>query len=119
MGYQHLGAIALRAFDPQAALVTEIVMTMMFLVIILGATAFTLFNQGDELMAGSTTVGWDEIAIGFVVSQDSDVRAMTRIGDRLVLWENIEVQLAFKVENRYLLGHEPVLPLPASQSNAA
>src|SRR3990170_1651924 len=34
----------------------------------MGATAFTLFNQGDALMAGSTTVGWDEIAIGFVVS---------------------------------------------------
>jgi undecaprenyl-diphosphatase len=34
----------------------------------MGATTFTLFNQGDELMAGSTTVGWGEIAIGFVVS---------------------------------------------------
>jgi len=33
-----------------------------------GATVFTLFNHGDELMAGSTTVGWGEIAIGFVVS---------------------------------------------------
>jgi len=33
-----------------------------------GASAFTLFNHGDELMAGSTTVGWGEIAIGFVVS---------------------------------------------------
>ena len=33
-----------------------------------GATAFTLFNHGDELMAGSTAVGWSEIAIGFVVS---------------------------------------------------
>jgi undecaprenyl-diphosphatase len=34
----------------------------------IGASAFTLFNHGDELMAGSTAVGWDEIAIGFVVS---------------------------------------------------
>jgi undecaprenyl-diphosphatase len=34
----------------------------------MGASAFTLFNKGDELMAGSTTVGWDEIAIGFAVS---------------------------------------------------
>ena len=33
-----------------------------------GATVFTLFNHGDELMGGSTTVGWDEIAFGFVVS---------------------------------------------------
>ena len=34
----------------------------------MGASAFTLFNKGDELMAGATTVGWDEIAIGFAVS---------------------------------------------------
>ena len=34
----------------------------------MGASAFTLFNHGDELMAGSTAVGWSEIAIGFVVS---------------------------------------------------
>ena len=34
----------------------------------IGASAFTLFNHGDELMAGSTEVGWSEIAIGFVVS---------------------------------------------------
>jgi undecaprenyl-diphosphatase len=34
----------------------------------IGASAFTLFNHGDELMSGSTTVGWAEIAIGFVVS---------------------------------------------------
>jgi len=34
----------------------------------MGATAFTLFNHGDELMAGSSAVGWSEIAIGFAVS---------------------------------------------------
>ena len=34
----------------------------------MGATTFTLFNHGDELMAGSSAVGWSEIAIGFVVS---------------------------------------------------
>jgi len=34
----------------------------------IGASVFTLFNHGDELMAGSTAVGWGEIAIGFVVS---------------------------------------------------
>ena len=34
----------------------------------MGASAFTLFNHGDELMAGSGGVGWGEIAIGFVVS---------------------------------------------------
>lgn len=41
-----------------------------------------------------------EGALGFVISQDGDIRATTRVGDRLVLWENINVQLAFKTENR-------------------
>ena len=40
-----------------------------------------------------------EGALGFVISQDGDIRATMRIGDRLVLWENINVQLAFKAEN--------------------
>jgi len=34
----------------------------------MGASAFTLYNHGDELMAGSGGIGWDEIAIGFAVS---------------------------------------------------
>jgi len=34
----------------------------------MGASAFTLFNHGAELMAGSTSVGWTEIAVGFAVS---------------------------------------------------
>ncbi len=38
--------------------------------------------------------------LGFVISQDSDIRAMRRIGGRLVLWENINVQLAFKVASQ-------------------
>lgn len=32
-------------------------------------------------------------SIGFVVSQDGDVRAMTRVGDNLVLWENVYLEL--------------------------
>jgi hypothetical protein len=35
-------------------------------------------------------------SLGFVVSQDGDIRAMTRIADMLILWENIDVQLAYK-----------------------
>jgi hypothetical protein len=35
-------------------------------------------------------------SLGLVVSQDGDIRAMTRIDDMLVLWENIDVQLAYK-----------------------
>ena len=42
----------------------------------------------------------NENALGFVISQDGDIRATTRVGDRLVLWENINVQLAFRNENR-------------------
>ncbi|MBC7542001.1 MAG: hypothetical protein H7338_04650 [Candidatus Sericytochromatia bacterium] len=32
-------------------------------------------------------------SVGFVVSQDDDIRAVTREGERLIVWENIEVQL--------------------------
>jgi hypothetical protein len=45
-------------------------------------------------------------SLGFVVSQDGDIRAMLRIGQQLVLWENIEVQLAFRSESGMLIRHE-------------
>ncbi len=48
--------------------------------------------------------------LGFVVSQDSDIRAMMRIGDKLVLWENINVQLAFKLENHVSEPHLALFP---------
>jgi hypothetical protein len=32
-------------------------------------------------------------SIGFVVSQDGDVRVMTRVGDALVMWESVRLQL--------------------------
>jgi hypothetical protein len=32
--------------------------------------------------------------VGFVVSQDGDVRAMTRVGDVLVVWEDVKLRLA-------------------------
>lgn len=31
-------------------------------------------------------------SLGFVISQDGDVRAITRLGSKLVLWENIRLQ---------------------------
>ena len=34
----------------------------------IGASTLELWQKGDGLMAGTTRVGWDEIAIGFVVS---------------------------------------------------
>ena len=39
-------------------------------------------------------------ALGFVVSQDGDIQAAVKVANRLILWENINVQLAFKAENR-------------------
>lgn len=35
-------------------------------------------------------------SIGFVVSQDGDIRAITRYNDKLIVWENIKVQQIFK-----------------------
>jgi len=32
-------------------------------------------------------------SVGFVVSQDGDVRAVTQVGDQLVVWENIKLRL--------------------------
>lgn len=32
-----------------------------------------------------------EGSLGFVVSQDGDIRAITKIGDKLIMWENIRV----------------------------
>jgi sensor domain DACNV-containing protein len=32
-------------------------------------------------------------SVGFVVSQDGDVRAITAVGDRVILWENIKLQV--------------------------
>jgi hypothetical protein len=43
-------------------------------------------------------------ALGFVVSQDGDIRAMTRIADMLVLWENIDVQLAYRPAAGFAAG---------------
>jgi hypothetical protein len=31
-------------------------------------------------------------SVGFIVSQDGDVRAITRSGDRVVLWDNVRIQ---------------------------
>lgn len=33
-------------------------------------------------------------SVGFVVSQDGDVRAMTRVNDRLIVWEDVKLRLA-------------------------
>lgn len=45
-------------------------------------------------------------SLGLVVSQDGDIRAMTRIDDRLVLWENIDVQLAYKTSGGHVAGQK-------------
>ncbi|HTM56495.1 MAG TPA: hypothetical protein VL175_20860 [Pirellulales bacterium] len=45
-------------------------------------------------------------SLGFVVSQDGDIRAMTRIAEMLVLWENIDVQLAYRPLNGFAPGQQ-------------
>jgi hypothetical protein len=39
-------------------------------------------------------------SIGFVVSQDGDVRAMTKVNGQLVVWENIRLQLPIYVRRK-------------------
>ncbi len=41
----------------------------------------------------------NEDALGFVISQDGDIRATMKYRGRIVLWENINVQLAYRSEN--------------------
>ena len=41
----------------------------------------------------------NEGALGFVISQDGDIRATMKYQGKLVLWENINVQLAYRAEN--------------------
>lgn len=46
-------------------------------------------------------------AVGFVISQDGEIQTMTRLDERLVLWENIDVQLAFKGNDASSLDPAP------------
>jgi len=46
-------------------------------------------------------------ALGFVVSRDGNIQAMTSIGHNLVLWESIDLQLAFAGEGQSLAGQTP------------
>lgn len=39
-------------------------------------------------------------SIGFVISQDGDVRAMTQVRNKLVVWENIKLQLTDFIPRR-------------------
>jgi len=43
-------------------------------------------------------------SLGFVVSQDGDVRIMTQVHGRLVMWENIKLQVPYFVNQLYC-GH--------------
>lgn len=51
-------------------------------------------------------------ALGFVVSQDGDIRATLMDRNQLVLWENINVQLAYRAENQ---GHSTDFSAPVLQ----
>lgn len=39
-------------------------------------------------------------SVGFVISQDGDVRVMTKVGNRLIFWDNIRLQLPEFVRRR-------------------
>lgn len=58
-------------------------------------------------------------ALGFVISQDGDIRAITRVADKLVLWENIDVELAFKAENGFLAVPQIASSLSANRAIVA
>jgi hypothetical protein len=54
-----------------------------------------------------------------VVSQDGYIRAMTRIADSLVLWENVDVQLAYRPAGGYLPGQQLVPMLRRANARVA
>jgi hypothetical protein len=58
-------------------------------------------------------------ALGFVVSQDGYIRAMTRIAETLVLWENVDVQLAYRPAGAYLPGEQPIPMLRRASARVA
>jgi len=45
-------------------------------------------------------------SVGFVVSQDGDVRAITKVGDSLIMWENIKLQVPDFIRKRKLRTHQ-------------
>lgn len=52
-------------------------------------------------------------ALGLVISQDGDIRATMKVKDRLILWENINLQIGFRSESlgAPLLDAEPMMDL--------
>lgn len=40
----------------------------------------------------------NEDALGFVISQDGDIRATMKVNGRLILWENINIQIGLRTE---------------------
>ena len=46
-------------------------------------------------------------SLGLVVSRDGDIQAMTRIGQRLIVWESIDVQLTFVADGAALADGPP------------
>jgi DNA integrity scanning protein DisA with diadenylate cyclase activity len=45
---------------------------------------------------------WKNVgSLGFVVSQDGDIRAIMRVDNKLIMWENIKVQQFIKSHKLY------------------
>ena len=55
-------------------------------------------------------------SVGFVISQDGDIRAMTRVKDRLVMWENLKVLhfLEFRPKKKEATPSQTSSPPPAA-----
>jgi Probable sensor domain DACNV len=63
-------------------------------------------------------------SVGFVVSQDGDIRGMTKVGDNLVIWDGVRLERILPSEasrrSRMMVGHLcPLSRSSASPSNAA
>jgi hypothetical protein len=54
-------------------------------------------------------------SVGFVISQDGDIRAITRVKERLVIWENLKVLDYWESSRKRKKVTSAVLPAPAVQ----
>ena len=48
-------------------------------------------------------------SVGFVVSQDGDVRAITKLEDKVVIWEDIRLQIDDFVNREKIPPKKPIV----------
>lgn len=54
-------------------------------------------------------------SVGFVVSQDGDLRAMTKVGEAVVLWDDIKLRVEFDFVREARIRQRPEVGAPRSQ----